>query len=1147
MDLAQLALQIDTSGLKNLSTASDKATNNLFLMNLKLTEVIRLLGNLNTTSSHTSNTIQRTTSSMNHMGTAIYRIGQSLQYANVPMANAIGVFTNLASTVLNLGPAANMTARGIGALGVAVGGTVATVLGLGTAFGLVSLAVAGWSKAIIDGRLETIQMADASQRLANELAVVTSTNAAASRVWSQLYQVAYDTRASVDATIDSFARMSRATEHLKLSQAGVVYTTELLNKALLVGGPTAQEVRSGMVQLSQALAKGKVDGDEFRSLMENFPYLMRQVAAGFGKAGVSIGELKESSSTGKLTADAFLSALYKGAERIDRDFKKTTLTVEQGGLRVKNALTNLFKPVIDDQGRFQSEFPKTIQLLTDLAKTVEGGIGQSLKNVFVGAIESMSQFGSKFLALVNDMFDKGGLGGLVTGNIRGGGFIPHQSREFLEQDQKNIKEIRTQIQTEIDNINQMRAGAGSWFTGRDAVLQKKLAELTKELANVEQASTAVDRALASVSRTAADTRLDVLSASAKQLSSALGEVTENSKLIISDMNRLANAKTLDEVLEIKAANDLLSDLRRKVSGAQLIPEQDQARRLQLQQQIADLEDTGRGSSQLAVKYQEELVTLTTQLAANKQVIVSKDFEEAKAAKLALDRATALADQNTKNMRETAVLKARARELAVDLDLDPRKTGFDQYITKVRAVAEETFKLRYEQESALSSNELTGPAKDNYDERRKAYVALQEIEAKRSFIAANRPKENQAERDALAIRAILTKATNELALAEQQYNNAKTLPLAEAERQNKILSDEAAARNTAMQQLDKRGATKEETDELIKKTRQLALYNDQQRLEFEYKRRLESFQDSAASDALSVSLQKQMALSGEYLTLQDTALSRKQFELELLMEEADLRREIDKLVINPEQKQSLYEQIKLQQQNARAINEVNELINAQRAVRSLLDNVAGNVATSFVDVAFGARTAKEAIVDLAQSAIRFLAELAIKMAILKGLGVLASDASSPSGMSGLGNFLAQMLGVGLSAAAGGGGATVNGGALIPASTPIIPTALGPPSANGNIIDRPGNMYGGGRRHRVGERGPEVVMPLMRDAFGRLGVGGKGGGRPVAVAVNLTVNNNGPGSSSGADQARQMGSIIKQQVESTVKRILLDEQRSGGILA
>lgn len=1145
MDLAQLALQINTSGLKDLSTASDKATNNLFLMNLKLTEVIRLLGNLNTTSTHTSNTIQRTTTSMNHMGTAIYRIGQSLQYANVPMANAIGVFTNLASTVLNLGPAANMTAKGIGALGVAVGGTVATVLGLGTAFGLVSLAVAGWSKAIIDGRLETIQMADASQRLANELAVVTSTNAAASRVWSQLYQVAYDTRATVDATIDSFTRMSRSTEHLKLAQSGVLYTTELLNKALLVGGPTAQEARSGVVQLSQALAKGKVDGDEFRSLMENFPYLMRQIAAGFGNAGVSIGELKELSATGKLTTEAFLNALYKGAERIDRDFKKTTLTVEQGGLRVKNALTNLFKPVIDDQGRFQSEFPKTIQLLTDLSKTIEGGIGQSLKNVFVGAIESMSQFGSKFLALVNDMSDKGGLGGLVTGNIRGGGFIPHQSREFLLQDQKNIKEIRTQIQTEIDNITQLMARAGSQSPRALASLNNSLAVLQKELANVEQASMAVDRALASVSRTAADTRLDVLSASARQLSSALGEVAENSQLIIADMNRLANAKSLDEALEIKAANELFESLRRKVSGAQLIPDQDQARRLQLQKQINELEDTGRGSTQTAVRLQEELVQLTSKLAENKQVIVRKDFDAAVASKLEADRAAMSGDQNIKNMRETAALQARIKEMSVDLELDPRKTGLDQYLAKVRAVAEETFKLRYAQESKMSGNDLTGPAKENYEERRKAYVALQEIEAKRSYIAANRPKENQSERDALAIRAILTKATNELALAEQQYINAKTLPLAEAERQNKILSDEAAARNTALQQLDKRGASKEEIDALTEKTRQLARYNDQQRLEFEYKRRLESFQDSAASDAMSVSLQKQLALSGDYLTLQDTALSRKQFELDLLMEEADLRREIDKLAINPEQRQSLYEQIRLQQQNARAINEVNELINAQRAVRGLLDNVAGNVATSFVDVAFGARTAKEAIVDLAQNAIRFLAELAVKMAILKGLGVLASDASSPTGMSGVGNFLAQMLGVGLSSAGGGG--SVNTGISLPATTPIIATPLGPPSANGNIIDRPGNMYGGGRRHRVGERGPEVVMPLTRDAFGRLGVGSRGGGRAVAVSLNLTVNNNGPGSSSGADQARQMGSIIKQQVESTVKRILLDEQRSGGILA
>ena len=66
-----------------------------------------------------------------------------------------------------------------------------------------------------------------------------------------------------------------------------------------------------MLQLSQALGSGKLQGDEFRSIMERLPKIGQAVAKSMG---VTVGQLKDLSSQGKLTTDVIIKAL-KGIEK----------------------------------------------------------------------------------------------------------------------------------------------------------------------------------------------------------------------------------------------------------------------------------------------------------------------------------------------------------------------------------------------------------------------------------------------------------------------------------------------------------------------------------------------------------------------------------------------------------------------------------------------------------------------------------------------------------------------------------------------------------------------------------------------------------------------------------------------------------------
>lgn len=80
----------------------------------------------------------------------------------------------------------------------------------------------------------------------------------------------------------------------------IIAFTELMNKNFTIGGASIQEQTSAMYQLTQAMASGKLQGDEFRSIMENAPLLAEAIANYTGK---SKGDLKELSSQGVITSD----------------------------------------------------------------------------------------------------------------------------------------------------------------------------------------------------------------------------------------------------------------------------------------------------------------------------------------------------------------------------------------------------------------------------------------------------------------------------------------------------------------------------------------------------------------------------------------------------------------------------------------------------------------------------------------------------------------------------------------------------------------------------------------------------------------------------------------------------------------------------
>lgn len=86
-----------------------------------------------------------------------------------------------------------------------------------------------------------------------------------------------------------------------------IQTTFLgVNNAAAKMNLSAADTEGVMLQLSQALGSGKLQGDEFRSIMERLPAIGQAVAKSMG---VEVAQLKELSSQGKLTTEEIIKAL----------------------------------------------------------------------------------------------------------------------------------------------------------------------------------------------------------------------------------------------------------------------------------------------------------------------------------------------------------------------------------------------------------------------------------------------------------------------------------------------------------------------------------------------------------------------------------------------------------------------------------------------------------------------------------------------------------------------------------------------------------------------------------------------------------------------------------------------------------------------
>lgn len=204
---------------------------------------------------------------------------------------------------------------------------------------------------------------------------------------------------TTDDFIQSASRLRTLAPEVVTNYGDAAKFTRLLDMNMISTGASTQEASSAMRQITQALGKGIVNGDELNSIMENSPQIARMLAK---HLNVSVGELKQLGKEGKISGQALYDTVLENADAIEKQFAAMPVTADRAWNSIKNTVvvrsaeattalsTNLGKALtaisssgmVDTFGEMLAGFVPLSNAAATLAKTFVNQIAPAVNKAF---------------------------------------------------------------------------------------------------------------------------------------------------------------------------------------------------------------------------------------------------------------------------------------------------------------------------------------------------------------------------------------------------------------------------------------------------------------------------------------------------------------------------------------------------------------------------------------------------------------------------------------------------------------------------------------------------------------------------------------------------------------------------------------------
>ena len=209
--------------------------------------------------------------------------------------------------------------------------------------------------------LSFARFADEVTNTVNRLKVATIQYGNFGRAQEDVIRISKATGISVAATGDLYSKLNMSLGEMGYSQASVARVTETFQKAMVAGGVATQQAQAAVLQFGQAIASGRLGGDEFKSLSENAPYFMSKLRQSLG---LTQAEFRRMSEEGRLTPEIIIPAMRKMADSVTSDSGKMQKSIGQAAEILR---TNLIQAFIefDEENKVTEKIANGILKLSD--------------------------------------------------------------------------------------------------------------------------------------------------------------------------------------------------------------------------------------------------------------------------------------------------------------------------------------------------------------------------------------------------------------------------------------------------------------------------------------------------------------------------------------------------------------------------------------------------------------------------------------------------------------------------------------------------------------------------------------------------------------------------------------------------------------
>ena len=250
----------------------------------------------------------------------------------------------------------------------------------------------------IKGAIESIQdTATEWAQVQARLKLVAGSQENAIYLNKQIFESAQRARGGYLEMADAVIQVSQSAHDAFPDPRKAVEFMEGIQKVFAIGGASKEAQKNAMLQLTQGLASGQLQGDEFRSIAENAPMIENIIAKSMG---VSRGELKKLASEGKITAEVIKNAIMNNLPEIEKQFESLPKTWGDHMQSIKNKAIRAFEPVfqrISDLANSEGirelvdNVTGAIQMVAPVFYWLVGVIGETI-NTAVWAFNTLSNF-----------------------------------------------------------------------------------------------------------------------------------------------------------------------------------------------------------------------------------------------------------------------------------------------------------------------------------------------------------------------------------------------------------------------------------------------------------------------------------------------------------------------------------------------------------------------------------------------------------------------------------------------------------------------------------------------------------------------------------------------------------------------------------